>query len=132
MPGQFIRTFFLMFPARLLTVTLSAALTVGTSAMAQTPATPSAPAVAGPPIPAPPPVSLSALVDQMLAAFPRVEADVVDVQGSTLTLSAGARSGAQVGLVLQVFREGKEIRHPRSGQLLGRTEQSLARAVITR
>jgi hypothetical protein len=134
MLSQIIRAFFLVFPdpVRLLTAMLLATLIVGTSATAQTPAIPSTPAPAAPAIPAPPPVSLSALVDQTLAAFPRVEADVVDVQGATLTLSAGARSGAQGGLALQVFREGKEIRHPRSGQLLGKTEQPLGRAVITR
>lgn len=131
---QTIRVFFLMFPSsvRLLTAAMAAALIAGTSAMAQMPAAPSAPAAAAPAIPAPPPVSLNALVDQTLAAFPRVAADVVDVQGPTLTLSAGVRSGAQVGLVLEVLREGKEIRHPRSGQLLGKTEQPLGRATITR
>jgi hypothetical protein len=124
MLSQIIRAFFLMFsnPVRLLTAMVLAVLTIGTPATAQTPAVPSSAP--------PPPVSLSALIDQTLAAFPRVEADVVDIQGTTLTLSVGARSGAQTGLALQVFREGKEIRHPRSGQLLGRTEQSLGRAVV--
>jgi hypothetical protein len=82
--------------------------------------------------PAPPPVSMSALVDQMVARFPRLEADVVEVQGTTLTLSAGQLQGVRQGLTLSVYREGREIRHPRTGELLGRTEESVGRATVTR
>lgn len=91
------------------------------------------PAGAQGPAPAagPPPVSLSALVDQTVALFPEIEGDVVEVQGKSLTLSPGRRAGTRPGLVLEVFREGREIRHPRTGQVLGRAEQPLGRAVVT-
>src|SRR3989441_6686904 len=88
---------------------------------------PSAPSTAGPP-----PVSIGALVDQTVALFPRVDAEVVEVRGRTVTLSVGRDSGIQPGVVLDVVREGREIRHPRTGQVLGNAEQSLGRAVITR
>ncbi len=81
--------------------------------------------------PAPPPVSLSALVDQLVARFPKVEGDVVEVRGKTLTLSVGARQGVRVGLALSVVREGREIRHPRTNELLGRTEEAVGRAIVT-
>lgn len=81
--------------------------------------------------PAPPPVSLSALVDQTVALFPEAHGDVVEVQGRRLTVSAGRRVGVRPGLIFEVYREGREIRHPKTGQLLGRTEQSLGRAVVT-
>jgi hypothetical protein len=82
--------------------------------------------------PAPPPVSLSALVDQMMARFPRVEGDVVEVNGKTLTLSVGRRQAVEEGLTLTVYREGREIRHPRSGELLGRAEETIGRATVTK
>src|SRR5437899_7204935 len=87
---------------------------------------PSAPSTGGPP-----PVSIGALVDQTVALFPRVDAEVVEVRGRTVTLSVGRDSGIQTGVVLDVVREGREIRHPRTGQVLGNAEQSLGRAVIT-
>ncbi len=80
---------------------------------------------------APPPVALSALIDQTVALFPPVEGDVVEVQGPILTLSLGRPSGVRLGLALEVYREGREIRHPRTGQILGRAEQRLGRAVVS-
>ncbi len=80
---------------------------------------------------APPPVALSALVDQTVALFPPVEGDVVEAQGAALTLSVGRSSGVRPGLALEVYREGREIRHPKTGQVLGRTEQRLGRAIVS-
>jgi hypothetical protein len=71
------------------------------------------------------------VIDQALALFPVIDGDVVEVQDATLTLSVGRRDGAQPGLTLEVVREGREIRHPRTGQLLGKTEQAIGRAVIS-
>jgi len=80
--------------------------------------------------PGAPPVSLSALIDQTVALFPRVDAEILEVQGRNVTLSAGRASGIQPGLILEVVREGREIRHPRTGQVLGKAEQSLGRVVV--
>jgi hypothetical protein len=80
--------------------------------------------------PASPPLSFNALIGQTVALFPRVEGEVVEAQGRALTVSVGRKDGAQPGLALEVFREGREIRNPRTGQLLGRAEQALGRAVI--
>lgn len=83
--------------------------------------------------PAPPPTaSLSVLARQTIALFPEIEGDVVEVQGRTLTLSAGERAGAHPGLTVNVVRQGREIRHPRTGQVLGRVEEPVGHAVITR
>lgn len=79
-----------------------------------------------------PPLSLSALIDQTLALFPKVQAEVVEVQGRTLNLSAGRSAGVVPGLSLELYREGREIKHPRTGQLLGRAEETIGRAVVTR
>jgi hypothetical protein len=88
-------------------------------------------AQAPPEAPGPPPVSLSALIDQALAAFPDLQADVVEVEGTSIVLSAGRRSGAVPGVAVEIYREGREIKHPRTGQVLGRTEQALGRALVT-
>lgn len=100
------------------------AVFVGGSALAQTPAPAGAPVVA-------PPLSLSALIDQAIALFPKVEADVAEVQGRTLTLTAGRSAGVMPGLVLEVYREGREIKHPRTGAVLGRAEDTLGRVAVS-
>lgn len=71
------------------------------------------------------------LVDQIRTMFPKVEGDVLEAQGRRLTLSVGRRDGLQAGVELDLFREGRELRHPRTGELLGRTEQTLGRAAVT-
>ena len=76
-------------------------------------------------------LSINTLVDQTIALFPQTTGDVVEVQGPGLTLSIGRASGAQPGLALEVFREGREIKHPRTGAVLGRAEEPLGRAQIT-
>ena len=78
-----------------------------------------------------PPVSLNVLIDQAVALFPAVQGDVVEVQGRALTLSLGRASGVVPGLALEVYRQGREIRHPKTGQVLGNTEQTIGRAMIT-
>ena len=117
-----------MHLGRIALIFLASAL-LGIIAAANIGAQTSAPSA--PPTGGPPPVSIGALVDQTVALFPRVDAEVVEVRGRTVTLSVGRDSGIQPGVVLDVVREGREIRHPRTGQVLGNAEQSLGRAVIT-
>lgn len=76
---------------------------------------------------APPSASLAAIADQVAALFPRVSGDVIEVQGSTVTLGIGKRDGVQPGLELTLFRQGRELRHPKTGELLGRTETHVGR-----
>jgi len=78
-----------------------------------------------------PAASFSVLVDQLLGLFTKVEGEVLEVQDRTLTLSVGRRDGVQPGLHLELFREGREIRHPKTGQVLGRTEETLGRIVVS-
>jgi len=68
------------------------------------------------------PSSLGILVDQVLGLFPKVDGDVLEVSGGAVTLSLGRRDGLVSGIELSVYREGRELRHPRTGQVLGRTE----------
>lgn len=79
-----------------------------------------------------PPASLSALVEQTVGFYPKVEAEVIEAQPGTITLAVDRAQGVQPGLALEVVRQGREIRHPRTGEVLGRAEQGLGRAVVTR
>jgi hypothetical protein len=106
--------------------TLGALLLLSALAWAQSKSTTEAPEVAGPP-----PVSLTALVGQVLERFPRVEGEVVEVQGKTLTLGVGRSQAVRVGLTFAVYRQGREIRNPRTGELLGHMEEALGRATVT-
>jgi hypothetical protein len=100
-----------------LTAVVLATLVAATALWAQTPArTPTAPSA-----------SLVAIADQVAALFPRVSGEVIEVQGPTVTLGIGKRDGVQPGLELALFRQGRELRHPKTGDLLGRTETHVGR-----
>jgi hypothetical protein len=93
-------------------------------------------AAAQSPAPAPPPgpassAPMTALVEQLLDLFPRFEGEVLEVRAGVLTLGAGAKAGARQGLQVELFRQGREIKHPRTGEILGRTEDALGLARIT-
>ncbi|MBI2525030.1 MAG: hypothetical protein HYV93_03520 [Candidatus Rokubacteria bacterium] len=78
-----------------------------------------------------PAVPLTVLVSQLVDLFPRLEGEVLEVRGQSVTLSAGRKDGARAGLELALFREGREIKHPKTGQVLGRAEQGLGRVTVT-
>jgi hypothetical protein len=76
------------------------------------------------------PSSLGVLVDQVLALFPKVDGDVVEATNGVVTLSLGRKDGLVAGIELSVYREGRELRHPRTGAVLGRTEQAVGRVLV--
>src|SRR5207247_9851936 len=80
----------------------------------------------------PAPSTLGVLVNQVLALFPKVNGEVLEVQGTTLTLSLGQRDGLVAGVELTAYREGRELRHPKTGEILGRTEEVLGRVTVQR
>src|SRR2546428_8885646 len=73
---------------------------------------------------------LQAIVGQVVALFPRVSGEVVEVQGTSVTLSIGKRDAVVPGLELSLFREGRELRHPKTGEVLGKTEKALGRVRV--
>ncbi len=73
---------------------------------------------------------LATLIDQVVSLFPKVEGEVIEARDDAVTLSLGRRNGIQAGLDLELYREGRELRHPRTGQILGHAEQPLGRVVI--
>ncbi len=100
------------------------AILLGTAPLplAQTPARQQAPAASS--------AQLQAIVNQVVALFPRVSGEVVEVQGTSVTLSVGKRDGVVPGLELSLFREGRELRHPKTGELLGKTEKAVGRVRV--
>src|SRR5436190_1539353 len=92
------------------------------SAGAQTPVAPS-PTPSGP-------SAISVLVDQVRDRFPKVDGDVIEVQDKAVTIALGKKDGIAAGIELSVYREGRELRHPKTGALLGRTEQTVGRVLI--
>jgi hypothetical protein len=97
-------------------------------ALAQPKSGPSDAQAPGPPGPT---VPATVLADQLVDLFPRVEGDVLEVQGETVILSAGRKDGIRPGLEMGLFREGREIKHPKTGQVLGKTEEGLGRVTVT-
>jgi hypothetical protein len=69
-------------------------------------------------------------VGQVVALFPRVSGDVLEVLGTTVTLSIGRRDGLVPGVEMGLFREGRELKHPKTGEVLGRTEKELGKLRI--
>ena len=105
------------------------AVFVAGSAAAQSPTAPAAPAPPPGPVTSAP---MTALVEQLLDLFPRFEGEVLEVRPGALTLGTGSKAGARVGLEVELFREGREIKHPRTGEMLGRAEDALGLARITK
>jgi hypothetical protein len=97
-------------------------LTAGGSALAQSPSRPPTAAA---------PLSFKVLADRMTSMFPAVTTDVVEVAGTKVTLAAGRSDGLQPGVELTLFREGREIYHPTTKKLLGRTEETIGRVSVT-
>src|SRR5439155_9205986 len=62
------------------------------------------------------PSTLGVLANQVLALFPKVDGEVLEVQGTTVTLSLGQRDGLVAGVELTAYREGRELRHPKTGE----------------
>ena len=116
-----------ILPALLIAQLIAAGVAV--SALAQSQPAPSqpAPGASGPVSSAP----MTALVEQLLDLFPKFQGEVLEAQGDTLTLGAGVKAGARVGLEVELYREGREIKHPRTGEVLGRAEDVLGTARIT-
>jgi hypothetical protein len=76
------------------------------------------------------PLSFKVLVDQIAGLFPVVQTEVIEVAGSRITLASGRAQGVQAGIELVGYREGRELYHPKTKQLLGRTEETLGRLVV--
>jgi hypothetical protein len=76
------------------------------------------------------PTPITSLAAQVAALFPKVEGDVLKVEDTQVTLSIGQRDGVVAGVELVVVREGEELRHPKSGEVLGKKEETVGRVRV--
>jgi hypothetical protein len=74
-------------------------------------------------------------VEQLAAAitsyFPKVEGEVKTVAGDQLTITLGTKDGLQQGVVLTVWRDGKEILHPVTNAVIGHLEEEVGSLEVT-
>jgi curli biogenesis system outer membrane secretion channel CsgG len=74
-------------------------------------------------------------LDDKSAALPTIKVEVAgliaDVEGNSLILNVGAKSGVKVGDHLGVFHKGKEIRDPATGKILKTLNTRLGDVTIT-
>lgn len=74
-------------------------------------------------------------VDELALAisgyFPKVQGPVTAVEGGTVTIGLGARDGMKPNMVLSVWRDGKDILHPVTKAVIGRTEDEVGTIEIT-
>jgi hypothetical protein len=87
-------------------------------------------AQSSPPAVGPAPTPITSLVAQVTALFPKVEGDVLKVEGPQVTLSIGQRDGVVAGVELVVVHEGDELKHPKTGEILGRKEETVGRVRV--
>lgn len=80
--------------------------------------------------PAETPLSFKVLVDQLTSHFPVIKTDIVEVNDGRVILAAGRAEAMQPGVELSTFREGRELYHPTTKKLLGKTEEPLGRIVV--
>jgi hypothetical protein len=74
--------------------------------------------------------SFRVLADQVAGLFPAVDTQVIEVGEGQVTVASGRAQGVTPGLELIAVREGRELYHPTTKKLLGRTEETLGRLVV--
>lgn len=62
---------------------------------------------------------------RLAEAFPLVQGSVVGLEGDRVLIDLGGKQKIHQGMELQVYREGDEVKHPVTGQVLGRRDKRL-------
>jgi hypothetical protein len=75
--------------------------------------------------------SVKELADSISSYFPKVQGEVKNVQGDTLSVALGKKDGLKTGVTLTLWRAGKEIVHPATGAVIGRAEDEVGEAEVT-
>jgi hypothetical protein len=75
--------------------------------------------------------SVKELADSISSYFPKVQGEVKNVHGDTLSVSLGKKDGLKTGVTLMLWRAGKEIVHPVTGAVIGRAEEEVGEAEVT-
>jgi len=62
---------------------------------------------------------------RLAEAFPIVKGSVIGAEAERVLIDLGAKQKIHEGMELQVYREGDEVKHPVTGQVLGRRDKRL-------
>ena len=76
--------------------------------------------------------TFSAMLQDVVAAFPSIEGLVVQVNGDRIYIDRAKKDGVLPGQEFTVFRKGEVFHHPSSGKPLGRYEEVLGYAQVQR
>ena len=72
-------------------------------------------------------VAASRVAEKLVQAFPKVRGLIVSVdQQGKVVVDLTAKDGIYPGLEMEVFRQGEPFKHPVSGEVMGRTEKTVA------
>ncbi len=69
--------------------------------------------------------SVDELAGAIAAYFPKVQGEVNTVQGGRVTITLGRKDGITAGMTLTLWRVAKEILHPVTNAVIGRTEEEV-------
>jgi hypothetical protein len=75
--------------------------------------------------------SVEELAVEISSYFPKVQGEVKTVQDDRLTLALGKKDGLMPGMMLTLWRDGKEILHPVTGAVIGRVEEEVGTVEVT-
>ncbi len=75
--------------------------------------------------------SVDQLTTEILSYFPKIQGEVKTIQGDRLTIGLGTKNGLVSGVILTLWRDGKEILHPVTGAVIGRTEDAVGSVEVT-
>lgn len=75
--------------------------------------------------------SVEELALTLSSYFPKVQGEVKAVQGDRLTLSLQKKDGLMPGMVLTLWRDGKQILHPVTNAVIGHAEDEVGTIEVT-
>ncbi len=71
------------------------------------------------------------LAKKITEDLPLIEGYVIKIDGESLILDVGRNGGLKKGMKCHVYREGKEIKHPITGEILGKETNILGELLCT-
>ena len=70
------------------------------------------------------------LAKKITEDLPLIEGYIIKIDGEELILDVGRNGGLKKGMKCHVYREGKEITHPITGEILGKETKILGEILV--
>lgn len=71
------------------------------------------------------------LAKKMIEALPLVEGYIIKIEGDQIILDVGRTGGLKRGMKCVIYKEGAEVKHPITGEILGRETKILGEVLVT-